>query len=384
MSRVSPSSQTSDGGGGGMSDKKSLLVLVNPISGTGNALQLFKKHLEPRLKAERVPYELIVTKFAGEAKSLLSKPEESFALSIKSRYSGVVCVSGDGLVNEVLNGFKSRPDWPQIGRDIPIGLLPGGSGCALNCSLLRYLNQSFAEEMGAEKSARNVLSGTTTPLDLIEVELCTGEKAVSFLGVTIGAIADCDINSEWLRCLGFIRAYLYIGWRFLFPSPNRAKVSYLPLEIDKRTGKPVPVRQDEDVVDLPELHHQLPKGRGWITEEGDYHVVYAMNLSMLDPWTLFSPKSEPGDGVIWLVSVKASITRMQLLKWFLSLSEGPDQDSLSSDISLIPVKAFRIEPVEPTEGCILSLDAESVPFGPVQGKLMPKAAHLMADLTQKT
>ena len=88
-------------------NKKPLLVFVNPKSGTGTALQLCKKQLEPKLKAEHIPYELIVTKFAGEAKSFLSKQEEHFAPSLKSRYSGFVCVSGDGLVFEVLNS-RSR------------------------------------------------------------------------------------------------------------------------------------------------------------------------------------------------------------------------------------------------------------------------------------
>jgi hypothetical protein len=37
------------------------------------------------------------------------------------------------------------------------------------------------------------------PLDLIEAELGDGQKVISFLGVSIGLIADVDIGSEHLR-----------------------------------------------------------------------------------------------------------------------------------------------------------------------------------------
>lgn len=91
--------------------------------------------------------------------------------------------------------------------------------------------------LGPSASVQNVVDGVvegrSKPLDLIEVELMDGTKQMSLLGVTIGVVADGDIGSEWLRCMGFLRAYLHVAWRFIFPAPYLAKVSYLPLEIDK-------------------------------------------------------------------------------------------------------------------------------------------------------
>ena len=160
--------------------------------------------------------------------------------------------------------------------------------------------------------------------------------------------------------------------------PNRAKVSYLPLKRDRQTGTPIPLNATDAMLSLPPLDSPLPKDEGWVVEEDNYHVVYAVNLSMLDPLTLFCPDSNPGDGVLWLVFVRASITRLQLLKWFLSLSDGPDS-SLEPGVQLIPIRAFRIEPIHPLEGCILSLDGESVEFGAVQGQLLPQVAKLLAN-----
>jgi sphingosine kinase len=47
---------------------------------------------------------------------------------------GVVCVSGDGLVNEVLNGLLRRDDDPRA-HQLPVGHVPAGSGNAIAKSL---------------------------------------------------------------------------------------------------------------------------------------------------------------------------------------------------------------------------------------------------------
>ena len=57
-------------------------------------------------------------------------------------------------------------------------------------------------------STLNVISGKVTPLDLVEV---VTESSVyhSFLSIGYGLIADMDIESERLRCLGGLRFALW-------------------------------------------------------------------------------------------------------------------------------------------------------------------------------
>lgn len=52
-------------------------------------------------------------------------------------WEGIVTVSGDGLLYEVLNGLFDRPDWEDAVR-MPIGVLPCGSGNALAGAVNRY------------------------------------------------------------------------------------------------------------------------------------------------------------------------------------------------------------------------------------------------------
>lgn len=47
-----------------------------------------------------------------------------------SEWDGIVTLSGDGLLYEVLNGLLHRPDWEEAVK-MPLGILPCGSGNAL-------------------------------------------------------------------------------------------------------------------------------------------------------------------------------------------------------------------------------------------------------------
>ena len=207
---------------------------------------------------------------------------------------------------------------------------------------------------------------------MIEADLCDGTKAVSFLGITFGLIADVDIGSEALRCLGFMRAYLLVAYRIMLPKVYVARISYLPLKRDPTTGKPIGVKSTDPKLTLPKLNEPVPED--WVTEEGRYYMVYAMNLSMLDPITLLAPESTLDDGVMWLVFCREGMSRLEMIQWFASTKEAGHIGK--TGIELIPIRAFRFEPIRPTG--YMSLDAESVPFGPVQGQILGQKTSVLS------
>ncbi len=51
-------------------------------------------------------------------------------------YDGVICVSGDGLIHEVVNGLYRRKDWMQIMSTLTIGFIPGGTSNGLATNIL--------------------------------------------------------------------------------------------------------------------------------------------------------------------------------------------------------------------------------------------------------
>ena len=344
-----------------------LIVFINPASGTKIAKKLFKNSLKPSLEAHNIGYELIETKYAGHAVEVAQQRE-------LSEVGGIVTISGDGMIHEVLNGIYSLPNWEHILKTTPLGVMPGGSGNALNCSLLRQLNLPLdgRHRLGEEHSTKNICNGAKSNkkigFDLIEVE--TQEKClISFLGVTIGIVADVDIGSEIIRFLGFMRSYLLVAYKILVPRVYHARLSYLPLEKDA-SGAYIPVTPTDPKIHIPPFDQPVPSN--WVTEKGQYLLVYAINLSLLDPVNLLAPKSKVDDGVMWLVIVKSSIQRKDMVDWMMNMKSGGHVNK--PGVEMIPIRAFRIEPIRPSG--YLSIDGESFKFGPVQGQLLARRARL--------
>nr|CAB3485281.1 unnamed protein product [Digitaria exilis] len=73
--------------------------------------------------------EVVKTTHAGHAKSLVS------TFDFSTCPNGIVCVGGDGIVNEVLNGLLIRDDRTEA-VSIPVGIIPAGSDNSLVWTVL--------------------------------------------------------------------------------------------------------------------------------------------------------------------------------------------------------------------------------------------------------
>uniref|UniRef100_A0A672Y4T3 sphingosine kinase n=1 Tax=Sphaeramia orbicularis TaxID=375764 RepID=A0A672Y4T3_9TELE len=107
-----------------------VMILVNPHSGRGQALQLFTGHVQGMLTEAAIPYTLVITEHQNHARELVRKAD-------LSQWDALVIMSGDGLLFEVINGLMDREDW-QEAIQTPLGILPGGSGNALAASVHHY------------------------------------------------------------------------------------------------------------------------------------------------------------------------------------------------------------------------------------------------------
>lgn len=104
-------------------DKK-LLILLNPKSGPGKARELFQSKVAPILQEAEVLYDLHVTKYAQYAREFV-RTRNVYA------WRAIVAVGGDGVLFEVLNGLFERLDWQQAMSEVPLAILPCGSGNGL-------------------------------------------------------------------------------------------------------------------------------------------------------------------------------------------------------------------------------------------------------------
>ena len=139
---------------------------------------------------------VIMTERAGHAYDVVNKDLKP------GDFEGIVTVSGDGLIHEVVNGLYRRPDAITMMASTTIGFIPGGSANGLVKAVLDF----SGEEFNVENAAFIAAKGRTTRMDLTEIECeYQKEKVYSFLSTFFGVLADCDINSEVLRCIGTAR-----------------------------------------------------------------------------------------------------------------------------------------------------------------------------------
>lgn len=364
-------------------ENRKLLVLCNPKSGPGKGKQIFQEKVAPVLKEAEIPFDLHITKYANFARQFV-RQNDIF------QWSGIVTVGGDGIIFEVINGLFERPDWSDAINRLAIGVVPGGSGNGLARSIAHSVQEPYLTGSSALPSALSLVRGQSGSLDLVRVET-RGEILFSFLSVGWGFLADVDIESERLRVFGGQRFTVWSVARLIGLKTYRGTVWYLPaLPVSTGAGESNGVPTDCNNLDvrmhgpastLPCLTSSLASNQPlpWKRVDGPFAMVYASSCSHLSEDCLFVPNAKLDDGAIWLVIVKADITRPQMLQFLLGLSNGThlNQEIVGKSVELHAVRAFRIEPDPAQRGGHMTVDGELVQYGPVQAEIFPGLGRIM-------
>lgn len=109
------------------------------------------------LEKFHLDFEVKTTEYAGHARDIANKED-------LSRFTGLVTVSGDGLIHEIINGFMLRENKEDY---IPtIGFLPGGTSDGFVKSILHESNEGYS----LENAVYCVGRGFTKKIDLIELQ----------------------------------------------------------------------------------------------------------------------------------------------------------------------------------------------------------------------
>ena len=90
---------------------KRVRVILNPHGGKGDAQQLFNQRVLPLFQIAGIQCDIEITTYAGMSLHSLqpSANAKDMALTHEpDKYEGVLLVSGDGLVNEFVNGLMQR------------------------------------------------------------------------------------------------------------------------------------------------------------------------------------------------------------------------------------------------------------------------------------
>lgn len=88
---------------------KRLLIFVNPFGGKGRASHLYKTQVSRLLELADVETTVVMTKYANHARDTVEDPQFN-----AEHFDGIVCVGGDGMFAELMNGLLFRYNRDRI------------------------------------------------------------------------------------------------------------------------------------------------------------------------------------------------------------------------------------------------------------------------------
>lgn len=340
-----------------------VLVLLNPRSGRGKALQLFQRFVQPLLEEAEVSFKLTLTERQNHARELVCAEE-------LSHWDALVVMSGDGLMHEVVNGLMSRPDWETAIRK-PLCSLPGGSGNALAASLNYYAGY---EQVTSEALLTNctllLCRRHLSPMNLLSLHTASGLQLYSVLSLSWGFVADVDLESEKYRRLGEIRFTMGTIFRLATLRIYQGQLAYLPVGNAASEMPASPAQAHKGPVDTYLVPLEEPVPSHWtVVPEQDFVLVLVLLHTHLSTEMFAAPMGRCEAGVMHLFYVRAGVSRATLLRLFLAMQKGKHMDYNCPYLVHVPVVAFRLEPKN--QRGMFSVDGESMTCEAVQGQVHP-------------
>lgn len=349
--------------------QKRLYVIVNPHSGPGHARKLYHDHAEKLLKAGRCEITLQTSNYIGHAEELMKD------LDIE-QYDAIVCVSGDGLPHEVMNGLAKRPDGAHILATTPICQLPGGSGNAMCYSLNGTVDVSVA--------CLNIIKGVAMPTDLMAITQRNRPTRYSFLSQSWGIVADCDLGTDSWRWMGSFRFELGLLIKLISGNTYPCKISYklaCPEErksviayFSENKASGISQKLDEHSLDLKygTVDDQIPQD--WTVEtHRDMVNFYVGNMPWMSSDAIVFPYTLPQDGAMDMITWDSDVKFFEGLQRFIAMTKATHVNN--PRLIYRKVVAYRLEPLSEH---YLSVDGESYPCEQFQVELLPRAGCILS------
>ncbi|KAI7976983.1 hypothetical protein EIK77_002493, partial [Talaromyces pinophilus] len=369
--------------------RKRAYVLINPNSGPGSAMRIWKNEVKPIFDAGRMELHVVNLTHGGQATELAEKID-------LGKYDTIIACSGDGTLHEIFNGLGNRPDAGYALASMPVSHIPCGSGNAFSCNLYGSHRASVA--------ALAIVKGIVAPIDLVSVTY--GERRIlSFLSQTVGITAESDLDTEHLRWMGSARFEFGVITRVFKQTCYPCDLA-LKVEIEDKQGIKAHYRRHASSTedpgaairevakanlavgyDLPELKYgtvqdSIPESWKLICED-KMGTFFAGNMAYMSPKVNIFPASNMTDGLIDLITVNGDLSPVTALR-VMSQTDSPTFFD-NPHVKYRKISAYRITPRNQDDGCI-SIDGERIPFGPFQaevhqglGRVISKSSTYQAD-----
>ncbi|TPX70629.1 hypothetical protein SpCBS45565_g01559 [Spizellomyces sp. 'palustris'] len=324
-------------------DKIAWHIFVNPASGSRSGKHIWDTIVHPALVGagwressdgqqtfEGTCFQVTFTERCNHAadtvRELVTKRQTLDGL-------GFVCIGGDGMVHEVINGVMSGVSTSKPPSfKIPIAVIPAGTGNALATSLKMTSPE--------EATARLINYTQTVPLKISSVHIglstldeCPDEVLMySFCVVSWGLHAQIVRQSEMLRVLGRKRFQVAAMMNIALMHQYRGQLYLLdPTELSQTDAKPVAFAKPDWAMD-----------EKWAPFDGTddaipFSYFLGTKMSSLEPGFQIAPHAHPSTPNVDLV-LAPSLNRSQLLHFLQSTPTIPEF------IRYIKTRGFKLIP----------------------------------------
>lgn len=323
-----------------LNPRKSFLVILNPCSGHGHARKIYYDEVEPIFKLAGFSCKVVETNGPRHAQALVS------SFNFHACPDGIICVGGDGIVNEVLNGLHSRED--EKSRTIAIGIIPAGSDNSLVWTVFGIRDPVTA--------ALAIIKGHLVRTDVVSVEGLKGSTI--YLGHTTfyhGFMSDVlELSAKYQR-FGPLR-YLVAGLVRMFNLRYyECEVKYIPavekgsyIDSDSALSGMAKDSTSKAIIE----GCGIDKQGNWKSSKGLFLGIIICNHQCKTVQCLktqkLAPSAKHNDGLLDLLLVHR-IGVFQLL-WFLILVQYSHHVSLPF-VEYIKVSSARVNSVEDNISC---------------------------------
>ncbi|KAG0500706.1 hypothetical protein HPP92_000778 [Vanilla planifolia] len=359
---------------------KRLFIILNPYGGKRSARKIFNIVVKPLLLAANIIYTLQETEYQ------LHSQELAYKLDILM-YDGIACISGDGVLVEVVNGLLQREDW-ETAIKVPLGIIPAGTGNGLAKSLM----ESVGEMYSIQNASFAVIRGHKRSLDVTSV--LQGEKRFfSILMLTWGLLADVDIESERYRWMGRARLDFYCFLRIMNLRKYYGNVKFVPAPGYEFHGEPKKEgtcclgsidnseQGGDAVTEDSQKSYQGPtasfKDSDWRSFDGPFISISLVNVPWVVEDVMQAPEAKFSDGFLDLVLIK-DCPKSALLSILMKTKNGTHVQS--PYVIYLKVKAVKLVPGNrvghPKKGGIVDVDGEVIARG--EGTYVRNGGDLMA------
>ena len=291
------------------------------------------------------------------------------------KYDGFVACSGDGIIHEIINAIfhRNEEDRNKFLNHCAICPIPAGSGNALSKAISSYCG----DDNRIENHCYYLCKGITKKIDVQEMQLKDEEKKVySVIAFMYGFIADCDLDSEFLRCLGMFRTTLWGLIRYICLRDYLGTLYYLPQDANEDLINKMP-GINENIEDVTKY--------GLVKESDQWNIFITNNIKYASEDLTPHPLSELDDGYsdLFMIPQSKGGGRWPLLRYLLNdmdhgdIFSNVENKTLKNGYSYIKSKWWRFIPKKDLNDTddinkkynwaqMYSIDGERYPICPIQ------------------